>query len=159
MKKTKTNALRILDQKKMQYEIYEYDVDDKNYEEHLGIKENNEENNKIYKTLLLKGNKEYLVCCLPVTKEIDLKKLAKASQNKSVEMVHQKDLLSLSGYIRGACSPIGMKKKYKTYYQQDIIHLDKVKVSAGKRGMQVILNPNDLIQITEGQLVDIIRSE
>ena len=159
MKKVKTNVLRILDQKNINYDIYEYEVDEKSLEGHHGVKEDTEDNNKIYKTLVLKGVKEYIVCCLPITKEIDLKKLAKASQNKSVEMIAQKDLLPLTGYMRGGCSPIGMKKKFKTYYQKDIIELDNVRVSAGKRGLQVILGPSDLIQVTEGILVDIIRSE
>lgn len=157
MKKVKTNVLRILDQKEINYDIHEYEVDEKALEGHHGVKEDNEENNKVYKTLVLKGVKEYIVCCLPITKEIDLKKLAKVSENKSVEMIAQKDLLPLTGYMRGGCSPIGMKKKFKTYYQQDILNLDTVRVSAGKRGLQVILSPNDLIQVTDGMLVDIVR--
>ena len=72
-------------------------------------------------------------------------------------MIHMKDLLSITGYIRGGCSPIGMKKKFKTYFQQDIVNVDKVAVSAGKRGLQVILDAGDLVSITEGELVDVIR--
>lgn len=159
MKKTKTNVLRILDQKKIKYDIYEYEYDEKSLEGHHGVKEDNEHNKKIYKTLVLKGVKEYIVCCLPISKEIDLKKLAKVSQNKSVEMIPQKDLLSITGYLRGGCSPIGMKKKLKTYYQKDILELESVRVSAGKRGMHVIISPNDLIKVTDGILVDIVRSE
>lgn len=89
--------------------------------------------------------------------EIDLKKLAKASGHKSVEMLHQKDLLPLTGYMRGGCSPIGMKKKFPTYFQEDILLLDRVAISAGKRGLQVILKPQDLIQYVNGQCVDVIR--
>ena len=113
--------------------------------------------NEIYKTLVLKGVNDYLVCCIPVLEEIDLKKLAKASQNKSVEMIHQKELLPLTGYMRGGCSPVGMKKKFNTYFQEDILLLDRVAVSAGKRGLQVILNPNDLIRFVSGECVDVIR--
>lgn len=157
MKKVKTNVLRILDQKKIIYDINEYEFDEKSLEGHHGVKEDTIANNKIYKTLVLKGVHEYIVCCLPITKEIDLKKLAKVSQNKSVEMIAQKDLLTITGYLRGGCSPIGMKKKFKTYYQKDILDLDKVAVSAGRRGMQVILEPKDLIRISEGILVDVVR--
>ena len=157
MKKVKTNALRILDQKKIKYEIKEYEYD----EEHLSgdhvLAQVDLNENEVYKTLVLKGVKDYLVCCIPVLEEIDLKKLAKASHNISVEMIHMKDVLSLTGYIRGGCSPIGMKKKFKTYFQQDIVNVDKVAVSAGKRGLQVILDAGDLVSITEGELVDVIR--
>ena len=157
MKKVKTNALRILDQKKIKYEIKEYEYD----EEHLSgdhvLAQVDLNENEVYKTLVLKGVKDYLVCCIPVLEEIDLKKLAKASHNKSVEMIHMKDLLSITGYIRGGCSPIGMKKKFKTYFQQDIVNVNKVAVSAGKRGLQVILDAGDLVSITEGELVDVIR--
>ena len=157
IKKVKKNALRILDQKKIKFEIKEYEYD----EEHLSgdhvLAQVDLNENEVYKTLVLKGVKDYLVCCIPVLEEIDLKKLAKASHNKSVEMIHMKDLLSITGYIRGGCSPIGMKKKFKTYFQQDIVNVDKVAVSAGKRGLQVILDAGDLVSITEGELVDVIR--
>ena len=89
--------------------------------------------------------------------EIDLKKLAKVSGNKKVEMLHQKDLFATTGYIRGGCSPVGMKKLFATYYQEEILKLEKVYVSAGKRGMQVILNPQDLIKVTRGKTADIIK--
>lgn len=157
MKKVKTNALRLLDQAHIQYETKEYEYD----EEHLSgdhvLKQVNMSADAVYKTLVLKGTNGYLVCCIPVLNEIDLKKLAKVSGNKSVEMVHQKDLLGLTGYIRGGCSPIGMKKKFPTYFQEDIILQDQVAVSAGKRGLQVILNSKDLIEIVEGKCVDVIR--
>ena len=157
MKKIKTNALRILDQKKINYDIKEYEYD----EEHLSgehvLEQVDFNENEVYKTLVLKGLKEYIVCCVPVLEEIDLKKLAKASNNKSVEMIHMKDLLSITGYIRGGCSPIGMKKKFRTYFQHDIINIEKVAVSAGKRGLQVILSPHDLVTVTDGVLVDVIR--
>ncbi len=157
MKVAKTNVLRILDQKKIKYDVHEYEYDEKSLEGHHGVKEDTDENNHIYKTLVLTGQKEYIVFCLPVTKEIDLKKLAKASGYKSVDMIPQKDLLNVTGYMRGGCSPIGMKKKFKTYFQQEISNLDYVAVSAGKRGLQVRLNPEDLISVTEGTVIDAIR--
>lgn len=157
MKKIKTNVLRLLDQAHIDYEIREYEYD----EEHLSgnhiVEQVDLEACEIYKTLVLKGTKDYLVCCIPVLDEIDLKKLAKESQNKSVEMIHQKELLPLTGYMRGGCSPIGMKKKFDTYFQEDILLLDKVAVSAGKRGLQVILKPQDLIDFVNGQCVNVIK--
>lgn len=156
MKKIKTNALRILDKNKIPYEIKEYEYD----EEHLSgehiLNQIDLTKDQVYKTLVLKAKNEYLVCCIPVLETINLKKLAKASNNKSVEMVHTKDLLALTGYIRGGCSPIGMKKQFTTYFQKDILDQPKIAVSAGKRGIQVILNPKDLISCVDGKLVDVI---
>ena len=152
----KTNALRILDQLKINYQVKEYEYEDnhvsKDHILHSGLQPQ-----QIYKTIVLKATHGYIVCCIPVLEEIDLKKLAKASGNKSVEMLHQKDLLPLTGYMRGGCSPIGMKKKFPTYFQNDILQLDEVAVSAGKRGMQVVLKPQDLIDCVDGQCVDVIR--
>lgn len=157
MKKVKTNALRILDQLHIYYETRDYEYD----EEHLSgdhiVSQVDLEANEIYKTLVLKGTQGYLVCCIPVLEEIDLKKLAKVSHQKSIEMLHQKDLLGLTGYIRGGCSPIGMKKQFPTYFQEDILLCDRVAVSAGKRGLQVVLNPQDLIDAVKGNCVDVIR--
>lgn len=159
MKIQKTNALRILDSLHIQYEIKEYEYDDQHLSGDHVLKQVNLNQESVYKTLVLKGKNEFLVCCIPVLEEIDLKKLAKASQNKSVEMIHQKDLLSITGYIRGGCSPIGMKKKFKTYIQEDIILQDQVAVSAGKRGLQVILTPQDLIHVTSAICVDVIKKQ
>ena len=157
MKKIKTNVLRLLDQQHIPYEVKEYQYD----EEHLSgehiISQVDLKPEEIYKTLVLHDGYDYLVCCIPVLEEIDLKKLAKVSGHKSVEMLHQKDLLPLTGYIRGGCSPIGMKKKFPTYFQEDMILLERVAVSAGKRGLQVILKPQDLISYVQGQYVDVIR--
>ena len=157
MKIQKTNALRILDSLHIPYETKEYEYD----EDHLSgdhvLKQVNLDQDSVYKTLVLKGNQNYLVCLVPVLEEIDLKKLAKASHNKKVEMIPQKDLLSVTGYIRGGCSPIGMKKQFDTYIQEDIILFEKVAVSAGKRGLQVILNGEDLIQVTHATCVDVIK--
>lgn len=156
-KKVKTNVLRILDQKHIQYDTKEYEYD----EEHLSgdhiLKQVDFNEKEVYKTLVLKANKDHIVCCIPVLEEINLKKLAKVSGYKSVEMLHQKDLLATTGYIRGGCSPIGMKKKFKTFFQKDILDVDRVAVSAGRRGLQVILKPQDLIECVEGICEDVIR--
>lgn len=152
----KTNALRILDQLKIDYQIKEYEYEDNHVsKEHILNSDLKPE--QIYKTIVLKATHEYIVCCIPVLKEIDLKKLAKASGNKSVEMVHQKDLLHLTGYIRGGCSPVGMKKKFVTYFQKDMQQLDLVAVSAGKQGMQMILRPEDLLKSVNGKYVDVVK--
>ena len=157
MKKIKTNVLRLLDQQHIDYKTREYEYDDNHLSgEHI-VHQVDLEADEIYKTLVLHDHHEYLVCCIPVMEEIDLKKLAKVSGHKSVEMLHQKDLLPLTGYMRGGCSPIGMKKKFPTYIQEDILLLDRVAISAGKRGLQVILKPQDLIQYVNGQCVDVIR--
>lgn len=110
-KKIKTNALRLLDQAKIDYEIKEYEYDEDHLSgEHI-VTQVEIPAKDIFKTLVLKGNHGFLVCCIPVLEEIDLKKLAKLSNNKSVAMIHMKDLLATTGYIRGGCSPVGMKKK------------------------------------------------
>lgn len=157
MKKVKTNVLRILDKEKISYDTREYQYDEDHLSgEHI-VQQVDLEANQIYKTLVLKGTQGYLVCCIPVLEEIDLKKLAKASGNKSVEMVHQKELLGLTGYMRGGCSPIGMKKKFPTYFEKTIMDLEWVAVSAGKRGLQVIMKPQDLINCVDGMIVQIIK--
>lgn len=154
----KTNALRLLDKQKIKYETKEYEVNEEDLsgihitqQLQLSLKE-------VYKTLVLNGDKTgCLVACIPVDKEVDLKKLAKQSNNKKVEMIHQKDLQVVTGYLRGGCSPIGMKKLYPTYFQLDILELERVYVSAGKRGLQVILKPQDLIKLVNGKSTDIIK--
>ena len=107
--------------------------------------------------MVLKGNNDYLVCCIPVLEEIDLKKLAKASNNKSVAMIHMKDLLAVTGYIRGGCSPIGMKKKFDTYFDSSVNNCDKIALSAGKRGYQMIVNASELINYLDAKICDVIK--
>ena len=111
----------------------------------------------MYKTLVLKGEKKgYLVCCLPVDEELDLKKVAKAAGEKKVEMIHVKDMLSVTGYIRGGCSPIGMKKKFPTYIEETAQLYDKITVSAGQRGVQVTLSPEALRGYTDAAFAPLI---
>lgn len=157
MKSGKTNVLRLLDQAGIDYRVKEYEYD----EEHLSgehiVDQVDLDASQIYKTLVLRGTKGFLVCCIPVLDEIDLKLLAKASGNKSVEMIHQKELLPLTGYMRGGCSPIGMKKMFPTYFQEDMILFDEIAVSAGKRGLQVILSPQDLCDYVHGCYADVVK--
>ena len=115
------------------YEVDENDLSGSHAADLMGV-----DHDTMYKTLVLKGEKKgYLVCCLPVDEELDLKKAAKAAGEKKVEMIHVKDMLSVTGYIRGGCSPIGMKKKFPTYIEETAQLYDKITVSAGQRGVQV----------------------
>lgn len=143
-KKQKTNAMRILEKAKIEYETMEYEYDENNLS---GIAEKIGMNpDMLFKTLVLRGEKNgYLVCCIPVESEINLKKLAAASNDKRVEMIHLKELFPLTGYIRGGCSPIGMKKQFPTYVERSCLNFEKISVSAGVRGRQIILNPKDLL--------------
>ena len=157
-KQFKTNALRMLDKAKISYEIKEYDYD----EEHLSgshiVQQVDLEASQIFKTLVLQDNqKQYLVCCIHVLDEIDLKKLAKIANKKSVEMIHQKDLLNVTGYIRGGCSPVGMKKQFPTYIDQSILNIDKVAFSAGKRGYQMVVDAKEIVQYLGAVIGDIKR--
>lgn len=156
-KSVKTNALRLLDKAKISYEIKEYQYD----EEHLSgehiVSQVDMEAKEVFKTLVLKGNHDYLVCCIPVLEEIDLKKLAKLSHNKSVSMIHMKDLLQITGYIRGGCSPVGMKKKFDTYFDSSINECKKVALSAGKRGYQMIIDTEELINYLNAVVGNVIK--
>lgn len=157
-KAVKTNVLRHLDAKKIPYETREYPVDDDNFDGKLVAAKVDLPADMIYKTLVLTGDKQsHLVCMIPVEKELDLKAVARASGNKSVAMLPQKDLLPLTGYLRGGCSPIGMKKQFPTYIHQDAQSQPRLSVSAGVRGCQVILATDDLIAQTRAQLADLCR--
>ena len=154
---TKTNVMRLLDAAGIEYESGEYEVDESDLSgshaaDMLGV-----EHDCMYKTLVLKGDKKgYLVCCIPVDEELDLKKTAKAAGDKKVELIHMKDLLGLTGYIRGGCSPIGMKKKFPTYIEETAVLYDKISSSAGMRGVQVALNPERLAEYIEAEFVPLI---
>ena len=142
----KTNAARLLEQKKIPYRLaeYEYDENDLNgmhAAEGIGMPPE-----QIFKTLVARDEKNrILVFCVPVCKELNLKKAASAAGAKSVAMIHVKELLGLTGYIRGGCSPIGMKKQYPTFLDESALSFPEIGVSAGARGCQLLLNPNDLV--------------
>ena len=154
---TKTNAIRILEQAKIpcREAFYEYDENDLSgiyAAEALGL-----DPEQVYKTLVTRGPRTGInVFCIPVACELDLKKAAKAANDKSIEMIHVKELLGITGYIRGGCSPVGMKKKFPTYIEETCLLFDQIGVSAGERGHQMLLSPSDLIKITAAKLVDII---
>lgn len=153
----KTNAARILDSEGVTYELIPYTVDPNNLAADHVAEELGEDIARVYKTLVLHGDKTgYFVCVLAGNHEVDLKKAAKASGNKKVEMIPMKDLLSVTGYIRGGCTAIGMKKKFPVYVSSEFPGWDFVYVSAGQRGLQLKLDPKDLMRVAEAQAADII---
>ncbi|MCM3388913.1 Cys-tRNA(Pro) deacylase [Ureibacillus chungkukjangi] len=150
-KVTKTNAVRLLDQQKISYNLIEYTIEDKVD----GVTVANKVGHPVthvFKTLVATaGVGKFFVFVIPVSEELNLKVCAKAAGEKKIEMLHVKDLLPTTGYIRGGCSPIGMKKLFPTFIDGSAKNLDYMVVSAGKIGMQIQLNPHDLIQVTGGK--------
>ena len=158
-KETKTNAMRILDQAGVSQEIHTYDVSDDLIDGVSVARKCNEDPEQVFKTLVTVGNdKEHYVFVIPVAEKLDLKECAKAVGVKSVEMIPQKDLLKLTGYIHGGCSPIGMKKKFVTVYDETIVLFDKILVSGGRVGTQVEVGVEDLLNVTEGKVQAITRN-
>lgn len=155
-KSIKTNVARLLDAARIPYTLIEYPVDEEHLEAQHVADSIGEDINQVYKTLVMRGDKTGLIVgVIPGNREIDLKKAAKASGNKKVEMIHMKELLPLTGYIRGGCSPIGMKKPLPTYFQQDCMEWPQIYVSAGQRGLQVCIAPADLVGYVGGTISDI----
>ena len=148
MKIDKTNAVRLLDKEKIEYKLIPYQVDESDLSAIHVAEQLHEPVEQVFKTLVLKGDKSgYFVCIIPGAEELDLKAAAKISGNKSCDMIPMKELLNITGYIRGACSPIGMKKSFPTYIDKSYEVFEYIYISAGKRGLQIQLNPLDLIQI------------
>jgi Cys-tRNA(Pro)/Cys-tRNA(Cys) deacylase len=150
MKKTdkinKTNVARLLDRDKVSYELIPYEVDENDLSALHIAKDLGENIEQVFKTLVLKGDKTgYFVCILPGDEEVNLKMAAKVSGNKSCDLIPMKELLPTTGYIRGGCSPIGMKKPFPTYIHESCLTQPYIYVSAGLRGLQVKIDPNDLI--------------
>lgn len=158
MKKiNKTNVARLLDQAKVEYELIPYDVDENDLSATHVAAQLGEDVNKVFKTLVLEGDRtKYFVCVIPGDEEVNLKKAAKVSGNKSCNMLPLKELLPLTGYIRGGCSPIGMKKHFPTYIHQTANDYDKIYVSAGQRGLQIKISPSDLLREANATLADLI---
>ncbi|EOU1471192.1 MAG: Cys-tRNA(Pro) deacylase [Clostridium perfringens] len=157
-KKLKTNAMRILDSKKVSYEMLSYESEDGKIDgisvaHKIGVDEKN-----VFKTLVAQGtSKELYVFVIPVAEELDLKNAAKIAGEKKVEMISVKDILKYTGYIRGGCSPIGMKKNYKTFIHESAEDLDFIIFSAGKIGHQIKMNPKDLVSVVEGEFAFLIK--
>ena len=147
MKINKTNAARLLDKAKIPYELIPYEVDENDLSA-IHVADSLGENiEQVFKTRVLHGDKNgYFVCVIPGEHEVDLKLAAKASGNKKCDLIPMKELLPLTGYIRGGCTPIGMKKPFPTYIHESCLNYPYIYISAGQRGLQLKLDPNDLIK-------------
>lgn len=152
----KTNAARLLDAAGIAYSLVEYAVDEEHLEASHVAAELGEDIDRVFKTLVLRGDKSGLfVCVIPGSLEVDLKVAARISGNKNCEMLHVKELLPLTGYIRGGCSPVGMKKQFPTFIHESALLYDTIYVSAGVRGLQLCISPNDLIRFTGADIYPI----
>ena len=156
--KNKTNAMRLLDAAKIKYEVIEYEVDESDLSgthiaDTIGLPYE-----MVFKTIVTRGDKlGYMVFCIPCHREIDLKKAAAATGNKKIEPVQVKELLGLTGYIRGGCSPVGMKKKFPTYFDLSAAEQERLALSAGVRGMQIFISKNDIVNFTQAKILDVVE--
>lgn len=149
----KTNVARLLDKAKIAYELIPYEVDENDLSAIHVAASLGENIDQVFKTLILQGDKtNYFVCIIPGEHEIDLKMAAKVSGNKKCDLIPMKDLLLLTGYIRGGCSPIGMKKHFPTYIHDTCIQFPYIYISAGVRGLQLKIAPNDLIKEAKAEI-------
>ena len=152
----KTNAARLLDRAKIPYKLIPYEFDENDLAAQHVADSLGQDIARVFKTLVLHGDRTgYLVCVIPGDGEVNLKALAKVSGNKKVEMIPMKDLLGVTGYIRGGCSPIGMKKTFPTYFHATALEFDTIYVSAGVRGLQVEISPSDLIAFVCASVADV----
>lgn len=152
----KTNAARICDRAKVPYELVPYEVDPDNLAADHVAEQLGEPIEQVFKTLVLRGDKSGIfVCVVAGNREVDLKKAAKVSGNKKAEMIHQKELLPLTGYIRGGCTAIGMKKAYPTFVSEEFAGFPFIYVSAGQRGLQLKMTPQDYLKVTGAMLADV----
>lgn len=154
----KTNVIKILEQKKVKYEFFEYDssiTDGVKVAKTLG-----ENPNQVFKTLVTTDNaNHYFVFVIPVNETLDLKGVAKIVGKKSIDMIKQKELEPLTGYIHGGCSPIGMKKKLVTYFDNTVNNFDSIFVSAGRVGVQIKINVKELLKLTDGRIDSLVKKE
>lgn len=155
-KTEKTNAMRLLDTAGISYRVVEYEPDEHDLSGIHVAQSIGEDPDQVFKTLVLRGERTgYLVCCIPVSEELDLKKAAKAAGDKRVEMLPLRELLSVTGYIRGGCSPVGMKKKFPAYIEETAELYEEIAVSAGVRGAQIVIAPDTLRQFVEAEFCDL----
>ncbi len=156
MAEFKTNVMRILDKAKITYKAHTYDHSDGAIDGAAVAEKMGQNPEQVFKTLVTKGaGRDYYVFVVPVLKELDLKKAAKAVGEKHVEMIHVKDINKVTGYIRGGCSPIGMKKQFVTVFDKSAENIEAIIVSAGKIGYQIELAPKDLIEIVGAKTAEI----
>ena len=152
----RTNAARLLDSAHIAYELVPYPVDEDNLAAQHIADTLGEDINRVFKTLVLRGDKSgYFVCVVPGNMEVDLKKSAKAAGAKKADLIPMKDLLPTTGYIRGGCSPVGMKKKFPTFFHSTALDFDFIYVSGGQLGLQLKINPADLISYVGAEVADI----
>jgi len=156
---TITNVMRLLTKAGIEFEQKEYEVDESDLSGVHAAEMLSLPVESVFKTLVARGDKNGLnVFVIPVAEELDLKKCAAVSGNKKIEMIQVKELLPLTGYIRGGCSPIGMKKKYPTYIDEMCVLSDRISISAGQRGVQVLISPDDLKEYISASFADLIKS-
>lgn len=152
----KTNAARLLDRAKVAYELIPYTVDESDLAATHVAEELGEPIEQVFKTLVLKGDRTgYFVCVIPGDKEVDLKLAARVSRNKKCDLIAQKELLPTTGYIRGGCSPIGLKKPFPIYIHSSALEYDYIYISAGVRGLQLKLSPQELVQYTRATVTEL----
>lgn len=157
---TKTNAARLLERAKIKFDLIAYEVDENNLAATHVAEQLGEDIAQVFKTLVLKGERTgHFVCVIPGDKEVDLKKAARAAGDKKAEMLHMKDLLPTTGYIRGGCSPIGMKKPFPTFFDLTALDFDYIYVSAGMRGLQIKINPVELINFVGASTSDLTSEQ
>jgi Cys-tRNA(Pro)/Cys-tRNA(Cys) deacylase len=152
----KTNAARLLDKAGIAYRLIPYEFDENDLAAQHVADSLGQDIAQVFKTLVLQGDKTgHIVCVVPGDMEVDLKALAKASGNKKVEMIAMKDLLAVTGYIRGGCSPVGMKKRFPTYFHSTALNFEHIYVSAGVRGLQIEISPSALIDFVGAKVADV----
>lgn len=157
MKEQKTNVMRLLEQRKIKYTAHEYPHGDEAVDGLTVAKICGQNPDQVFKTLVARGaSKTVYVFVVPVTAELDLKKAAKASGEKSIAMIHVSEINALTGYVRGGCSPVGMKKQYRTFYNISAAEKPTIMVSAGKIGYQVELSPDELVRLTRGSYAELV---
>lgn len=159
MKQEKTNAMRMLDKQKVSYDMLTYSVDDGDIDGLSVARKVGKSPELVYKTLVAQGSnsKGYYVFVIPVQCELDLKKAAKSAKEKKIELIAVKDLLEVTGYIRGGCSPIGMKKRYPVFIDEQAKDIDKIVISAGKVGFQMEITTSQLVEVTDATLSQLCK--
>lgn len=157
-KQSKTNASRLLEAAGLEFSLVPYTVDPDNLAADHVAAELGEDINCVFKTLVLKGERTgYFVCVVPGNREVDLKKAAKAAGDKKADLIPMKELLPVTGYIRGGCSPVGMKKAFPTFFHSTALDHEQIYVSAGVRGLQIEINPEALIKYVGATVADIAQ--
>jgi len=157
-KESKTNAMRILDSNKIEYTTHSYENKDNKIDGIAVAHKIGKDVDSVFKTLVTQGHsKEFYVFAIPVAEELDMKKASKIASEKSIEMIPVKDINKITGYIRGGCSPLGMKKVFETFIQEEALLFDNIIFSGGKIGAQIEMNPNDLQKVINCSFADIIK--